>query len=277
MTTHPLATAMTREILSSLAKSLRKQLAADGVVIGHEIMRVKIASALGFDAPARLLASAHPVQPAQQAPAEDSNLAEEIAEECGGYWCEHPNYPASDWRWAVDEGETRAGYWEWVVAQIALQDNAPDQEETTPAPLTAEGACPSIVQTMDDDRYEVIARSRIDAEGPAEAVSTFFRHVTASKSVIVEVRDRESQAASVAMILGDGPATISGRYEIATGYTYGGDSPTAAACQHIALLASHQSWCLAATDTATGRTFEVDGTTLEVTETHPGTGDLWHT
>ena len=35
-----------------------------------------------------------------------------------GYWGEHPDYPHSDWKYEVDNGDTREGYWEWVARRI---------------------------------------------------------------------------------------------------------------------------------------------------------------
>jgi hypothetical protein len=33
-----------------------------------------------------------------------------------GYWKEHPDHPVLEWKEEVASGETRLGYWEWVVA-----------------------------------------------------------------------------------------------------------------------------------------------------------------
>jgi len=35
-----------------------------------------------------------------------------------GQWGEHPKYPAGDWRYEVQNNDTRLGYWAWVVAQM---------------------------------------------------------------------------------------------------------------------------------------------------------------
>jgi hypothetical protein len=35
-----------------------------------------------------------------------------------GYWGEHPVHPVSDWQRQVADGETRLGYWEWVMATL---------------------------------------------------------------------------------------------------------------------------------------------------------------
>jgi hypothetical protein len=33
----------------------------------------------------------------------------------GHYWEDDPIYPSEDWRYEVINGDTRVGYWEWVV------------------------------------------------------------------------------------------------------------------------------------------------------------------
>lgn len=32
----------------------------------------------------------------------------------GGHWGEHPEYPCADWVAAVENADTRLGYWDWV-------------------------------------------------------------------------------------------------------------------------------------------------------------------
>ena len=39
-----------------------------------------------------------------------------------GHWGEHPDYPASDWRYDVVNGFTRYGYWNWVESCIKQED-----------------------------------------------------------------------------------------------------------------------------------------------------------
>ncbi|MBK6616367.1 hypothetical protein [Ottowia sp.] len=41
-----------------------------------------------------------------------------LADQHGGTWGEHPDHPLSDWRYQVENDETRLGYWEWVVSEI---------------------------------------------------------------------------------------------------------------------------------------------------------------
>lgn len=37
---------------------------------------------------------------------------------------EHPDFPEEDWRTAVADGETREGYWDWVVSEMRYQNHA---------------------------------------------------------------------------------------------------------------------------------------------------------
>jgi hypothetical protein len=43
---------------------------------------------------------------------------DQLAEENGGYWGQHPEHPLEDWQTLVANDETRRGYWEWVEAQM---------------------------------------------------------------------------------------------------------------------------------------------------------------
>ena len=38
-----------------------------------------------------------------------------------GYWGEHPDYALKDWKYEVANGDTRAGYWEWVAGAIQAE------------------------------------------------------------------------------------------------------------------------------------------------------------
>lgn len=38
------------------------------------------------------------------------------------YWNEHADYPVEDWQHEVADGNTRLGYWDWVLVKF-------DQEE----------------------------------------------------------------------------------------------------------------------------------------------------
>lgn len=38
-----------------------------------------------------------------------------LSERFGGIWGEHPDWPARDWAREALDGDTRLGYWEWVL------------------------------------------------------------------------------------------------------------------------------------------------------------------
>lgn len=37
-----------------------------------------------------------------------------------GHWGSHRKFPVGDWKYCVDNDETRMGYWDWVAAQVEL-------------------------------------------------------------------------------------------------------------------------------------------------------------
>lgn len=41
-----------------------------------------------------------------------------------GYWKEHPDYPVIDWMYAVGNGDTRLGYWEWCLDRQEAEQEA---------------------------------------------------------------------------------------------------------------------------------------------------------
>jgi hypothetical protein len=43
-----------------------------------------------------------------------------------GKWGEHPTHAFEDWRYDVDNGDTRIGYWEWVAAQLQVEGKEHD-------------------------------------------------------------------------------------------------------------------------------------------------------
>ena len=53
-----------------------------------------------------------------------SDEAIELASHYGynGCWNEHHQYLPADWEREVAEGNTRASYWDWVIAQLDLED-----------------------------------------------------------------------------------------------------------------------------------------------------------
>lgn len=50
------------------------------------------------------------------------------------YWGEHEKWPRSDWQTEVENGDTLAGYWQWVETQLAL--TADDEPEEAPDQAT---------------------------------------------------------------------------------------------------------------------------------------------
>ena len=43
--------------------------------------------------------------------------AREVIDRCGGYWSEHPRFPVADWKYEINNDDTRACYWDWVVSK----------------------------------------------------------------------------------------------------------------------------------------------------------------
>jgi len=41
-----------------------------------------------------------------------------------GIWGEHLDHHSDDWRYEVQNGDTRLGYWEWVAARIDDESTA---------------------------------------------------------------------------------------------------------------------------------------------------------
>lgn len=37
---------------------------------------------------------------------------------------EHPDYPEMDWQECVAKGETREGYWDWVISEMYYSKHA---------------------------------------------------------------------------------------------------------------------------------------------------------
>ena len=50
-----------------------------------------------------------------------------VVDSGGDLWGAHPNYPKSDWRYEVENGDTMLGYWEWVHCK--LEEAEIDSEE----------------------------------------------------------------------------------------------------------------------------------------------------
>lgn len=43
-----------------------------------------------------------------------------LANQHGGPWANHPDHPLQDWQYQVTNGDTRMGYWEWVLSEENL-------------------------------------------------------------------------------------------------------------------------------------------------------------
>lgn len=39
------------------------------------------------------------------------------------YWDEYPEFPSSDWKYEVSNGDTRLGYWDWAEVKIAEKED----------------------------------------------------------------------------------------------------------------------------------------------------------
>ena len=47
-----------------------------------------------------------------------SEVAALIINNGGELWGDHPQYPKSDWKYEVENGDTFLGYWEWVYCKL---------------------------------------------------------------------------------------------------------------------------------------------------------------
>ena len=47
-----------------------------------------------------------------------SEEARKLADQLGGVWRDHPDFPSKDWKYEVSNGDTRAGYWDWVLSRL---------------------------------------------------------------------------------------------------------------------------------------------------------------
>lgn len=45
----------------------------------------------------------------------------ELSEQFGGVWGSHPEHPVSDWCYEVSNGDTRLGYWDWVLTKLSYR------------------------------------------------------------------------------------------------------------------------------------------------------------
>ncbi|QRM34823.1 hypothetical protein [Microvirga sp. VF16] len=46
-------------------------------------------------------------------------------------WDDHPDYPSEDWKYEVENGDTRRGYWDWVAAKLEEAEDEDDEAEDT--------------------------------------------------------------------------------------------------------------------------------------------------
>jgi hypothetical protein len=73
-----------------------------------------------------------------------------------GYWEEDPDHPAEDWRYAVANGDTRHGYWEWVgarKAEAAMEAELPEPKGPVAIGEVAEAVPPKVIIDANTDNY----------------------------------------------------------------------------------------------------------------------------
>ncbi|WP_262030630.1 hypothetical protein [Microvirga sp. Mcv34] len=46
-------------------------------------------------------------------------------------WDDHPDFPSEDWKYEVENGDTRRGYWDWVAAKLEEAQNEGDEAGDT--------------------------------------------------------------------------------------------------------------------------------------------------
>lgn len=72
------------------------------------------------------------------------------------YWEEDPDHPADDWRYAVTNGDTRQGYWEWVGAQkaeAAMEADLPEPKGAVAIGDVVEAVPPKAIIVADIETY----------------------------------------------------------------------------------------------------------------------------
>lgn len=65
-----------------------------------------------------------------------SASAPDVLAERFGSWREHPDYAWRDWVYQVSNGDTHAGYWEWVSSNIQQAENERAQLMVSTHPTT---------------------------------------------------------------------------------------------------------------------------------------------
>lgn len=53
-----------------------------------------------------------------------------LMETHGGCWGEHPDHPIEDWKYQVENGDTRLGYWAWVESKMREVASETTADET---------------------------------------------------------------------------------------------------------------------------------------------------
>lgn len=72
------------------------------------------------------------------------------------YWEEDPDHSAEDWRYAVANGDTRRGYWEWVAAakaEAAQEAELPEPKGPVAIGEAAVAVPPRAIVDVDTDSY----------------------------------------------------------------------------------------------------------------------------
>ncbi|WP_114947295.1 hypothetical protein [Microvirga calopogonii] len=57
--------------------------------------------------------------------------AAELIGQIDSVWDDHPDFPSEDWKYEVENGDTRWGYWDWVAAKLEEAQNEGDESEDT--------------------------------------------------------------------------------------------------------------------------------------------------
>lgn len=52
---------------------------------------------------------------------EEGLPSHDLSDAFGGVWGRHPQFPVSNWKHEVENGDTRLGYWAWVKQQLENQ------------------------------------------------------------------------------------------------------------------------------------------------------------
>lgn len=108
-----------------------------------------------------------------------------LAQLYGGHLGSHPQYTTSDWKWKVANGETRLGYWEWVVDQIESSDESDNQSAIKEA-LNA--------ITSDRDKY-----LRID--GVIRSLDVTTGHLKPQHLALLTQREHQDEVLAMGLLI----------------------------------------------------------------------------